>query len=223
MDSSTTKPKRWQLILVLSLIFAIFVANNVATLTMSGLMKQHPTWLILLNPITRNLLFVAPQVDWLPYFLLAVPRRMLPHPLWFFIGRWYGQKGIDWVTKRSPDIGAMFEWLERHFPAFGWLICLVFPHPLVCTMAGASKMKFTRFFGYCLAGIMFFVSVAYFLGDWLSPLTKPVVNFADHNKWPIIAITLVLMVASYFLNRQQGRPSKFESVEKMERELEDRD
>lgn len=211
------RPPRFWLWFVLTLIAVIYVANWVATVSISGLMKEHPTVLILLNPITRNLLLVADRIDWVAFFVIATVRRMVPHPAWFMIGRWYGKRGIDWVGKKSPDIGQYITSIEKHFPRFGWLIVALYPHPLICAMAGASKMKFWTFFWWCAAGIVFWVGIAFAFGDVLTPVTHPIVNFADRWKWWIIPGTFALMALSYFLNDQA---QKWESVGHMERDLE---
>ncbi len=218
-DAPRKGPPRWALLSVLGLIAGIAIANWIAAVTLSGLLKDHPVLLMMLNPITRNLLLVADRIDPFLFFTLAFIRRMVPHPAWFLIGRWYGERGIAWVKKHSPDIAMMIEWIEERFPRFGWLFCVLYPHPAVCAMAGTSRMTMKAFLIWCSVGIIGFVTAAYFLGDWASPITTPLVNFADRYKWPIMGISLVLMVVSYKLNAAEGR-GQFESIDQMEAELE---
>jgi membrane protein DedA with SNARE-associated domain len=212
------RPGRAILTLAFTPLVLITVGNYVATAFLPSLIANHPAWLIGLDPRTRNLVLVATKLSLQTYFLLAVVRRMIPHPLWFMVGRWYGDAGVRWIEKRSPDIGALVATLERWFPRFGWLICLLYPHPLVCVLAGASSMSFLAFMLYTLVGVIFFVWTSRVFGDILHGPVSAITNFASDYKWPLTALSIILVLGYFFMG---DRSNKLESVSRMEDELEE--
>jgi membrane protein DedA with SNARE-associated domain len=211
-------PNRLLLGLVLCTLVVLTAGNYISTAILFTLIKHHPAWLIGLNPTTRNLILVSNEMSAVSYFVLAVVRRMFPHPLWFLIGRWYGNAGIKWVEKRSPDIGAMVSTLERYFPRFGWLICIIYPHPLVCTMAGASAMSFLAFTVYTLLGVIGFVWLSRVFGDFLHPVTNSIANFGSHYWIPLTVLSVLVVIIGFFAGEKGGR-SKIESIGQIEAEL----
>lgn len=201
---TTTTPARWQVVAVIAPLVLLTIGNYVASAILFTLIKRHPGWLVALNPTTRNLILVASEMPAFFYYALAIPRRMLPHPLWFLIGRWYGQRGIKLVQKYSPDTAALVATLEEYFPRFGWLILILYPNPVVCAMAGASAMNFWIFFACALAGVIGFVVVSRVFGDVLHPVTSSIANFGQHYWIPLTILTVAIVLIGIVQGIRRG-------------------
>lgn len=212
------RPARWKLSLVIAGIVIIQVANLIANFTLPFLIAKHPMWLVFMQPTTKNLLAIAAKLPFELFFITAVLRRQVPHILWWYIGRWYGDAGIAWIKKRSPDIGRMIEMLERKFPKYGWLICLLYPHPVVCAMAGASAMRFLPFLIYTYIGIMAFVWAAWAGSDLLSPVIDPIIRFTTDYFIPLTVVTVVLTAIMFWQSNRTGE-NKIDSIHRIEEEL----
>jgi membrane protein DedA with SNARE-associated domain len=213
------RPAKWKVTLVIGGIVAIQIGNYIATATIGALLAHHPMYLLLLQPTTKNLLLVATQIPLVTFFVVAVIRRQVPHPLWFFIGRWYGKSGIAWVKRYSPDTAAILDLIEDKFPRYGWLICMIYPNPVICAMAGASEMRFIPFLIYTFTGIIGYVWASRLFGDFLSPVTHWITDFARHYTIPITILTVVIVLFGIWQGVRNGSP-KFESIEQIENELE---
>lgn len=212
------RPAKWKVTLVVTGIVVIQIANYIASASLAVLVNEHPLWLVLMQPTTKNLLLVTGKIWIVTFLVVAILRRQVPHILWFFIGRWYGQAGLDWVSKRFPDFGQLISQIEDAFPKWGPLICALYPHPVVCAMAGASKMRFVPFLIYTFAGIILFVSMARIFGDWLKPVTDPLLNFSQEY---VVPLTILTVAITAYMVWKAMRAHKLESVETIERELEE--
>jgi membrane protein DedA with SNARE-associated domain len=217
-DEHPPRPARWKLTLVIGAIIGIQAVNYIASASVAYLVNEHPLWLVLMQPTTRNLLFVSDKIFWITFFVITILRRQVPHPLWFLIGRWYGEPGLRWVSKRFPEVHSLLQQVEGAFPRWGWLVCILYPHPAVCALAGASKMRFVPFLVYTFIGIIGFVSLAYFVGDWLTPVTHPILDFSKEYVIPLTALTVALTAFAIW---RAFRADKLESIGEMERELDE--
>ena len=79
------------------------------------LVNDHPLLLIILSPSNRNFVFVADQIDPVSYFVVGTLRLLAPDPLFFLLGRWYGDAAITWMERRTPTYGQLMRTLERWF------------------------------------------------------------------------------------------------------------
>jgi membrane protein DedA with SNARE-associated domain len=212
------RPAKWKVSLVIGLIVLIQIGNWIASATLFSLIAHHPMWLVILQPTTKNLLLIATQIPLLLFMTVAVLRRQVPHVLWWFIGRWYGDAGLAWIKKRSPDIGSIIEVLENKFPKYGWLICLLYPHPIVCAMAGASAMRFVPFLIYTFIGIIAYVAAARAFGDFLSPVTEWITQFSRDNMIVLTVVTIAITAFMFWQSNRKGT-NKIESIHRIEDEL----
>lgn len=213
------RPHKVVLALTFGPLVLMTIGNYVATASFFKLADDHPLWLVLLNPRTQNLVLVATKIGLLAYFASAIARRMLPHPLWFMVGRWYGDAGVRWLEKRSPDLGTMVTKLEQWFPRWGPLLCILYPHPLVCVLAGASEMRFGWFFLYNLVGIVAFVTVARLFGDLFKPVTEGITDFGGRYWIPLTVLTVAMALWGIWRSEADGT-STIEGIGEIEEQLE---
>ena len=214
------KPNRTRLRVLLALIVVLTVANTVGDIVGAGLVKTHPLWLIALNSRKRWILLVVPHTDLVPFFLVAVARQLLSDPLYYLIGRWYGDAGARWLEKKMGEGGSFIKLLESGFAKAAWPMVVIFPNPIICMLAGASRMPPALFAVLNLGGTIAAIAIFRSFGDVFGGPIEAVTGFLDEYRWPIIAISFVLFGLNAALSRKKGT-SEIESVSSLERELEE--
>ena len=105
--AAAPKPNRRRLRILLALIVVLTVTNMVGDILAAGLVKSHPLWLISLNSRKRWIALVAPNTAIVPFFIVAVTRQLLSDPLYYGIGRWYGDAGARWHAGRCSPTGSV--------------------------------------------------------------------------------------------------------------------
>jgi membrane protein DedA with SNARE-associated domain len=214
------KPNRKRLRILLGLIVALTVANTIGDIIGAGLVKTHPLWLIALNSRKRWILLVVPHTDLVPFFVVAVARQLLSDPLYYAIGRGYGDAGARWLERKLGEGGSFISWLESGFAKAAWPMVIVFPNPIICMLAGASGMPPLLFAALNLGGTIAAIAIFRSFGDVFGGPISAVTGFLDDYRWPIIAVSFVLFGVNALLNRKKGT-SEIESVSSLERELDE--
>jgi membrane protein DedA with SNARE-associated domain len=214
------KPNRKRLRILLGLIVALTVANTVGDIIGAGLVKTHPLWLITLNSRKRWILLVVPHTDLVPFFIVAVARQLLSDPLYYAIGRWYGDAGARWLERKLGEGGSFISWLESGFAKAAWPMVVVFPNPIICMLAGASGMPPVLFAALNIGGTIAAIAIFRTFGDVFGGPITAVTGFLNDYRLPIIAVSFVLFGVNAALNRKKGT-SEIESVSALERELEE--
>ena len=214
------KPKRTRLRILLALIVVLTVTNMIGDILAAGLVETHPLWLIALNSRKRWILAVVPHTDLVPFFIVAVARQLLSDPLYYAIGRWYGDAGARWLERKMGEGGSFIKWLESGFAKAAWPMVVVFPNPIICMLAGASGMPPLLFGALNLGGTIAAIAIFRSFGDVFGGPIEAVTGFLNEYRLPIIAISFVLFGLNAMLSRRRGT-SEIESVTALERELEE--
>lgn len=224
VDESTretrSRPGKFVLFLTLAPLIGMTIAANIANAFFPTLLEHHPLTLVMFDPRTRNLLLVTAKVAFIAWFVAALIRRVIFDPLYFLLGRWYGDAGVRWLEKRSPDLGALLTKIEEWFPRFGPLLVAIYPHPLVCVMAGASAMRMWAFVAYNTLGNIVILAVVWQVGETAERPVAATTSFISKYSLPLTVVSFVL-VAYYLLRNKSEGHSPIESVGRMEQELED--
>jgi membrane protein DedA with SNARE-associated domain len=215
---SPAKPDRKRLRILLALIVVLTVSNTVGDIFGAGLVKTHPLWLIALNTRKRWMLLVVPHTDLVPFFIVAVLRQLLSDPLYYAIGRWYGDAGARWLERKLGEGGSFINWLESGFAKAAWPMVVLFPNPIICMLAGASGMPPLLFGVLNVGGTIASIAVFRLFGDVFGGPLKAVTGFLNDYRLPIIAVSFVLFGVNAALNRRKGT-SEISSVSQLEREL----
>jgi membrane protein DedA with SNARE-associated domain len=218
--SSGPRPNRRRLRILLAIIVGLTAANTFGDIVGAGLVETHPLWLIALNSRKRWILAVVPHTDLAPFFVVAVARQLLSDPLYYAIGRWYGDAGARWLERKLGEGGSFISWLESGFAKAAWPMVVVFPNPIICMLAGASGMPPLLFAALNLGGTVAAIAIFRSFGDVFGAPLRAVTGFLDDYRWPIIAVSFVLFGVNAALNRKKGT-SEIESVSALERELEE--
>ncbi|HEX2849912.1 MAG TPA: hypothetical protein VHN98_05145 [Acidimicrobiales bacterium] len=213
-------PSRRVLALVLVPIVVMTALAYVGDIAAAGLVERHPLWLIALNTRKRYLALVVPHTDALSFYVVGTLRQLLSDPFFYLIGIWYGDAGVRWLERKLGDGGLLVTWMERGFMKAAWPMVALFPNSLICMLAGASGMPAWLFLLLNVGGTVVSMVVLRAFGDVFSSPLAAVTHFLDHYRWPIIAVSAVLVGINVVLNRRKGT-SELESISSLERELEE--
>jgi membrane protein DedA with SNARE-associated domain len=213
------KPPRWALRALLGAIVVITVTNIVGDVLAAGLVETHPLWLIFLNSRKRWILAVVPHTDVVPFFIVAVVRQLLSDPIYYVLGRWYGDAGARWLEKKMGEGGTIVRWLETGFAKASWPMVAIFPNHIICMLAGASGMPPAIFVILNVGGTMVAIGIFRAFGDVFGAPIEAVTGFLNDYRWPLIALSAVFVFLNMALQRRQGR-GELESPAELERELE---
>ncbi len=210
---------RRSLYLVLAPIVVLTALSYVGDALSPTLVNSHPVWLLLLNARKRYLVLASTHIDPVTFFVLGVGRQLLSDPLYFFIGRRYGDAGVRWLERKLGDGAASVSIFEGWFKKAAYPMVAIAPNPIICVLAGASKMKTGVFFALNLTGTIVTIILLRIFGDVFSSPLDGVLGFLRHYQWPLTALSVVLVFVQIVMARRSGT-SELESVSTIERELE---
>ncbi len=214
----TSPPDRRKLYLLLTPIIVLTALAYVADFTWAALDDEHPLWLIALNTRKRYLAIVVPHTDPVSFYLVGTIRQVISDPLFFLLGRWYGDAGVRWLERKMGEGGGMVRFMERGFAKASWPMIAIFPNALICMLAGASAMPVWLFFVLNIGGTFAAMVVLRVFGNVFgSPITA-FSSFVNHYRLPILLVSGVLVAVNIALNKKKGT-SDLTSVGELEREL----
>jgi membrane protein DedA with SNARE-associated domain len=208
------KPSRRTLWFLVTPLLVIWVGATIATALTPTLATKHPLLLIALDPRNRNLV-LARHVDLVSFFIVGVFRRMLTDPLYYLLGRLYGDATIRWL-ERNAGGGQLVRWAEKAFAKASYLIVFLWPGPIVCALAGAAGMRVRAFVITNVAGTIAAVVVLRLSGDLLGGPVDAILGFFNRNLLVTTVATVLLVVLSLFLGRLDTEPS----IKELEAEIE---
>ena len=214
------RPPHWALRALLGAIVVITITNLVGDVIAPGLVETHPLWLITLNSRKRWILAVVPHTEVAPFFVVAVLRQLLSDPIYYVLGRWYGDAGARWLERKMGEGGQFVRWLETGFAKASWPMVAIVPNHIICMLAGASGMPPAIFFALNLGGTIAAIAIFRSFGDVFGGPISTVTGFINDYRWPLIAFSAVIVGLNVVLQRRQGR-TELESPAEMERELEE--
>jgi membrane protein DedA with SNARE-associated domain len=197
------KPSRTTLFLLIVPIVLVSVMGLLATAFTPTLSTQHPLLLIALDARNRFLI-LAREVDLVPFLVVAVLRRTLSDPLFYLLGRFYGDGAVRWLEKKGGG-GQLVVLTERLFKRASYPMVFLFPGAIVCALAGATGMNPIGFVVTNVAGtITAVLAVRIFSASIASPV-EAVLGFFRRHLLLTTSITVGLVVLSVVLNWYQGK------------------
>lgn len=211
-------PSRRTLTLLVVPIVGLIVLGNVGNAIHPTLINNHPLLLVAMEPRNRFLLLVAGKVDFLPFLLVAVIRRMASDPLFYLLGYLYGDAGVRWMERRMNDTVGMVKAMERWFVKAGPVLVFLFPGLFACVLAGATRMKPSVFMALNLTGTATVVTLLYnFAGFFDGPLGA-VNRFYGNNGLILTIVSVTLTVGWLISQRRQGK-GDIQSISRFEEDL----
>lgn len=204
MGENRRRPERRRLLAVgipLGLIATAAVVGNALAPT---LLVHHPLVLLALNTTTRHLVLTSTNVDFVPYLVVGLGRRLLEDPFLFLLGRWYGDDAIAWVDAKVGG-GRHLAFVARNFHWVGWPLVAFVPGGVVCVLAGASRMRTAVFVVLNVVGTVATIVVLRRFGDvFAGPLDAIVAAVADNVA--LLTGLSILLTGLYVLRRRRSSP-----------------
>jgi len=205
MGDDRRGPARRRLLAVsipLGVIAAAAVVGNALAPT---LVVNHPLLLLALNTTTRHLVLTSTSVDFVPYLLVGLGRRLLEDPFLFLLGRWYGDDAIAWVDAKVGG-GRVLAFVQRNFHWVGWLLVAVVPGGVVCVLAGASRMRTAVFLVLNVGGTVATILALRRFGDVFAGPVDATVTFVGDNVVVLTGLS-VFLTGLFVLRRRRRRSS----------------
>ncbi|MGH3850359.1 MAG: hypothetical protein ACRDRT_11745 [Pseudonocardiaceae bacterium] len=199
----TEKPSRRTLALLVGPIILVTVLGTVATAFTPVLAAKHPLLLITLDARNR-MLVLARDVGLVPFVVVALLRRTLCDPLFYLLGRFYGEGAVRWLEKKGGG-GSLVTTTERIFAKARYPMVFAFPGAIVCALAGQTRMRPTAFLLTNIAGTLTSIfMIRAFSASIASPVEALLGFFNDHLV-ATTSVSVALVVLSLVLNRLDGR------------------
>lgn len=200
----TGPPSVWARNLVVGACIALIIVSWVGDLFLSVLVDRHPAVFILLNSRNRNLVLAKEYLDWWTFFGIGAFRLLISDPLFFLLGRWYGDAGIRWIEKRSATYGPMARTAERWFGKASYPLILIAPNNYICLFAGASGMAVPVFLALNVVGTFGRLAVLWAFGDVFSGPLDWLRDLITENRLLFFGISAALIAASIYFDRKEG-------------------
>jgi membrane protein DedA with SNARE-associated domain len=189
---------------VIGAAISFFVVALVGDSFLSVLYDQHPALFIALNSRNRNLVLARPYLDWWSFFGIATARLLVSDPLFFLLGRWYGDAGVRWIEKRSPTYGPLARGAEKWFGKASYPLIVLAPNNYICLFAGAGGMAVPVFVALNVIGTVGRLVILWFASDWLVDPLDWVRELISENRLPFLALSIGLVALSLLLDRKAG-------------------
>ena len=199
------KPSRQRLAFVVVPIVGLIVAGYIGDALTTSLADKHPLLLILLNARSRILVLTTNQLDTFSYYLAASLRLLASDPLFYLLGRWYGDAMIQWVENRSKTFGEQIRLYERAFAKAAYPLVFLMPNPYICLFAGASGMRIGSFFALNIAGTVTRLYLIRRVGEAFDGPIDGILDFFGRYRLPLFILSVALVVFILFNDRRSGK------------------
>ena len=197
------KPSRKTLILLVAPIIVITSMGVIATAFTPALAARHPLLLIALDARNRFLV-LAREVDILPFVLVALLRRSFSDPLFYLLGRFYGEGALRWLERKGGG-GELVVFTEKLFKRAAYPMVFLFPGAIVCALAGQTGMSPAGFLITNLAGTLAAILAVRRFSDAISSPVEGLLDFFNDHLVATTAVSVALVILSLVLNRAQGK------------------
>ena len=203
-DERRPPPSRTAVTLVGGMIAVLVVANNVGNIFITTLARDHPAVLLSLNSTNRVLGLTTNQLDPFSYYGIGSARLLISDPLFFLLGKWYGDAAIRWVERRWASQGEMLRTFERWFDKAAYPVVFLAPNNIVCLLAGASTMPLAGFVAVNIVGTFTRLFLIRQAGEALASPLDGLLDTFERYRWPLLAFSVIAVVGSYLMDRKRG-------------------
>lgn len=195
--------------LVVTLTLILFICGTIGSNIGPALVDEHPVFVLLLSARNRNLFGSVPFIDGLPYFVIGFVRLMLAAMALFFVGRWYGNRALNWVSGQVNEMPAIYRWTERATARAGWLAILLMPGSnIVCLLLGHHRMEPRRFAALASAGVVLKLVLLFVGGHIFEDQIRSVLSFIESYQWWIVIGLFAITIAQSARRKSPGSPEE---------------
>lgn len=190
--------------LVVGTLIAFVVASNAGNLFLSVLVTDHPLLFIGLNASNRNLALASGDLSAWTYYPVAFLRLVGPDPLFFLLGRWYGDGAVRWMERKAPSYGEMMRLAEKAFDKARFVVVAIAPNNPVCLFAGAAGMTWGAFALANVVGTAGRLVLIRAFSSAFEDQLGSVRSFIGDYRWPLMAVSFALVGLTVWSDRRQG-------------------
>ncbi len=188
-------------------ISGFVIAGYTGTILFSKLVSSNPTLLIALNPRLRHLLLVvAAGISPWSFFIVGFLALVAPDPLYFLLGRWYGERGRAWMEENAGGLPFYVRWIEKAFDRAGVVLAFVMPSALVCLLAGARRMSPRLFWTLDITGTIARLLLVWWLGNALKGPLDVVLDWVNRFQWPLMIMFFVIVAVQVTRSSKRQGP-----------------
>lgn len=191
--------------LVIGSLIAFVVASNLGNLFLSVLVTERPLLFIGLNAQNRNLALASGELDAVSFYVVGFLRLVGPDPLFFLLGRWYGDGAIRWMERRAPSYGELLRMLETWFDKARLIVVAVAPNNPICLFAGAAGMTWGAFMVANVVGTAARLVLVRMFSSAFEDQLGSVRGFIGDYRWPILALSFVAVGFTLWNDHRGGR------------------
>jgi membrane protein DedA with SNARE-associated domain len=210
-------PSRLARNVVIGMVGVLFLAANLANTVLVSFVDKYPVLLIAFNSSNRNLVLASGELDAWTFYVVGFLRLLISDPLFYLLGRWYGDAGIRWMERRSPMYGRMLRTAEGWFKKASYVVIAVAPNNYFCLFAGASGMPIAGFLIANVSGTAVRLFLLRSFGNLFEGPLEEVRNFIADNRLLVFAIGIVAFAASLWADRRSG--GEVDGVLELDREV----
>ena len=194
-------PVAWVVAPIVALIVAAYIGDALTT----TLAEDHPLLLVMLNARNRVLVLVTNQLDAATFYIAAGLRLLASDPLFYLLGRWYGDAMVVWVEKRSATFGEQIRIYERAFAKAAYPIVFIMPNAYICLFAGAAGMSVPGFFAANIAGTILRLYLIRRVGEAFESPIQDVLGFFGEYRLPLFIFSVVLVFFILWSDKRKGK------------------
>lgn len=191
--------------MTIGVLVSLVVLSNLGNVFFATFVNKHPVALIAMNASNRNLALVANNVTPWVFYLVGFARLFAPDLFFFWIGRWYGDAAIRWMERKAPSYGELLRQLEAWFDKARYVVVAIAPNNPICLFAGAAGMELIPFLVANVVGTIGRLVLIRLFSSVFEDLLGHVTSFIGDYRWPITALSIVLVAFTIWNDRRGGR------------------
>jgi membrane protein DedA with SNARE-associated domain len=203
-DPERRRPSRRALSFVVGPLIAMVIASYVGDALTTTLATSHPAWLIALNARNRILILTTNELDAWTYYGIGSVRLLMSDPLFFILGMWYGDAGVEWMERRTHTWGQMLRQLQQWFGKAAYPLIFIAPNNPICLFAGAAGMPLRAFFAVNIAGTFARLWLIRRFGEAVENPIEDVLDFLREYRIPLLIVSVALVLLSIALEAKRG-------------------
>jgi hypothetical protein len=201
-DRESTPVGRRRLALLTAPIALVTILGLVGSALTPYLSVHHPLVLLVLEARDRNLL-LARHVALVPYVLVGSVRRLCTDPLFFLLGRDYGENAVRWIERQGG--GRVVRVTAGAFRRAAYPMLVIFPGAVVCTLAGATGIPTAPFLVLIVARTVVAVFAIRWLAGFFGHQIDAVLRFFDRFTFPATVASVVAVALWVLWERRRRR------------------